>query len=124
MSEPPDPLCHGEVLASVLPKARATVNGVKAQSGSLAVKIVKDPVTESSTTARCTPSMKQVQKEVVVNDDNAGKPLEEFNGAGMEEVVIAYIVDRGITRTPKIWIVANLVPSNYFRTWQYVGAVC
>jgi hypothetical protein len=111
------------VLAGVLPKVRATVSGAKAESGPLAVEIVKDPVTESSTTARRTPSMKQVQKEVVVNDDNAGKPLEEFNGAGMKEVVIAYIVDGGITRTPEIAVVANFVPSKYFGTWQYVGAV-
>jgi len=111
------------VLAGVLPKARATVNGVKAESGCLAVKVVKDPVTESSTTARRTPSTEKVQKEVVVNDDNAGKPLEEFNGAGMEGVVIAYIVDHGITRTPEIGFVASFVPSNYFGTWQYVGAV-
>jgi len=96
---------------------------VKAESGCLAVKVVKDPITESSTTARRTPSTKQVQKKVVVNDDNAGKPLEEFNSAGMEEVVITYVVDHGITRTPELRFVARVVPSNDFGTWQYVGAV-
>jgi hypothetical protein len=96
---------------------------MKTESGSLAVKIVKDPVTESSPTTRRTPSAEKVQKEVVVNDDNAGEPPEEFNGAGMEEVVITYVVDHRITRTPETRVVASFVPSNYFGTWQYVRAV-
>src|SRR4029453_3044816 len=106
-----------------LPKARATVNGVKAESGCLAVKAVKDPAPGRPRPARPTPSTEKAQKEAFGNDDNAGKPLEEFNGAGMEGVVIAYIVDHGITRTPEIGFVASFVPSNYFGTWQYVGAV-
>ena len=59
-----------------------------------------------------------------MNDDNAGKPLEEFNGAGVEGVgARLYCGPRHHTNSRNRIFIASFIPSNYFGTRQYIGAV-